>query len=152
MEKRILNVLFGPPKFGEERTTLSFFFSLPGKHFVCGGTTANAVADYLNKPLEIELVYIRKDVPPVGKIDGVDLVTEGIVTLKRVEKLLSGRERPEEDGASLIYKAMQEADEIELCCGFLTEGKKELVSSLVALLRERKKTVRIMENVNINIK
>ena len=135
-----LNVLFGPP-IQKERTVLSFFFSLPGKHVVCGGTTANLVSAYLNKPLDVELTYVLKDVPPIGKIEGCDLVTEGIITMRRVEKLLAGEETLDKDGASLIYQAMQEAEKVSFVCGKLSEEKKTILKKIIAHLKQKGKTV-----------
>ena len=135
-----LNVLFGPP-IQKERTVLSFFFSLPGKHVVCGGTTANLVSAYLNKPLDVELTYVLKEVPPIGKIEGCDLVTEGIITMRRVEKLLAGTESPDSDGASLIYNAMHGAEKINFVCGDLSEEKKILLKKIIFHLKQEKKTV-----------
>ena len=53
---------------------------------VCGGTTAKIAADYLGKELEADLNFIDSDVPPMGKIEGVDLVTEGIITMNKVKE------------------------------------------------------------------
>ncbi len=138
--------MFGPPKYGEERIVLSFFFSLPGARIVCGGTTANTVSSYLQKPIDIELTYIRPDVPPIGKLDGVDLVTEGIITLKRVEEMLKTGEKPGKDGASMILSMIRGAEEIHFICGVLTAEKKELVSSLISLLKE--KNVRVIDTTD----
>ena len=120
---------------------MSFFFSLPGKHFVCGGTTSNIVSDYLKKPLEIELTYVLKDIPPIGKMEGTDLVTEGIITMQRVEKLLSGTDKPDKDGASLIYQDMCNAEKINFVCGDLSEEKKTLLKTIITHLEREGKTV-----------
>ena len=138
MDTKKLNILFGPP-INKERTVLSFFFSLPGKHIVSGGTTSNIVAEYLNKPLNIELVYIRKDIPPIGEMEGVDLVTEGVITMTRVKKLLAGEDAPEGDGASLIYKEMEIADEIIFVCGVLSDEKETLLTEITSLLNTQGK-------------
>ena len=142
--ENIINILFGPPKHGKERMTISFFFNLPGKHIVCGGTTANLVSDYLKKPLTVDLVYYRDDVPPVGKMEGVDLVTEGILTLTRVKEMLIEDEAPAGDAASLIYKMLCAAEEICFVCGVLTEEKKTLLTGVVALLQKRSKSVTVL--------
>ena len=139
--KKTLNILFGPPKYGKERMVLSFFFNLPGKHIVCGGTTANIVSDYFKKPLTVDLFYVRNDVPPAGRIEGVDLVTEGLLTLKRVKGMFSSGETPDKDAASAIYREMTQADEINFVCGVLTDEKKELINQLLSLLEDMGKKV-----------
>ena len=77
-----MNLLFGPPSNRDDcDRMLSLFFSKEGKHIVCGGTTSSIVAKYLGKPLEATLNFEKSDVPPIAKIEGVDLVTEGVITI-----------------------------------------------------------------------
>lgn len=77
------NVMIGPPENrADDQATMRLFFSKAGAHAVCGGTTAKTVATYLGKE-----VYSREDtatdtVPAMLRIDGVDLVTEGLLTLR----------------------------------------------------------------------
>lgn len=63
---------------------MSLFFSKSGKHIICGGTTSVLAAGYLHKPLTATFDYIDPDIPPTAVLDGVDLVTEGVLTLNRV--------------------------------------------------------------------
>lgn len=77
------NMVMGPPARGhDECAALRLFFSKHGKHIVCGGTTSQIVARFLDKPLELLQGTGDGDVPDMGKIDGVDLTTEGIITLQ----------------------------------------------------------------------
>ena len=149
MENKV-NILFGPPKYGKERMILSFFFNLPGKHIVCGGTTVNLVSDYLKKPLTVDLTYHRDDVPPVGKMDGVDLVTEGFLTLTRLKEMLINGETPERDAASLIYKEISAADEICFVCGELSEEKKILLAEIVARLQKRTQKATVLNGTSLS--
>ena len=55
----------------------------PGKKVVCGGTSANIVARVLHRKIETTLNYADPTLPPTGKIQGIDLVTEGVLTLSR---------------------------------------------------------------------
>ncbi len=130
--------------------TISFFFNLPGKHIVCGGTTANLVADYLNKSLTVDLVYYRDDVPPVGKMEGVDLVTEGILTLTRVKEMLIKRERTGRDAASLVYSMLCAAEEICFVCGVLSDEKKLLLAEIVACLQKESKKVTVLNGTSLS--
>lgn len=80
-----VNVLFGPPENPEDvGKMMSLFFSKEGCHIVCGGTTSQLVADFLGKTVEVDMSYMNSDIPPIAKIEGVDLVTEGVVTMSRV--------------------------------------------------------------------
>ena len=78
-----VNMLFGPPRNRDDADRMmSLFFSKEGKHIVCGGTTSSIAAQYLGKPLR--LCFERSDIPPMGEIEGVDLVTEGVITVSKV--------------------------------------------------------------------
>ncbi len=80
-----MNLLFGPPANRDDcNRMLSLFFSKAGKHIVCGGTTSSIVAKYLDKPLKATLSFEQSDVPPIAEIEGVDLVTEGVITVNKV--------------------------------------------------------------------
>lgn len=57
-----------------------------GKKVVCGGTTSKIVARELGQKIDVELKYYDEEVPPTAHIEGIDLVTEGILTLSAAEK------------------------------------------------------------------
>lgn len=80
-----VNLLFGPPvNPDDENRMLALFFAKEGKHVVCGGTTSKVVARYLDKEIEPLANTEQTDIPPISRIEGVDLVTEGVVTINRV--------------------------------------------------------------------
>jgi hypothetical protein len=127
--RRPMNFMIGPPTSPDDVTKMmSLFFSKEGKHIVCGGTTSTLAAAYLNKPLQTGLPrYLDPDIPPTAKIEGVDLVTEGIITINRVldfaRDYLSGNVRyPDwstgQDGASQIAQLLfEEATDINFYVG-----------------------------------
>lgn len=123
-----MNVLIGPPSNPDDcRKMMSLFFSKEGKHVVCGGTTSNIAAEYLHKPLKTKLEYFDKDIPPTAEIEGVDLATEGIITINKVllyaQDYLKDNESYKEwsykrDGASLIARMLfEEATDINFFVG-----------------------------------
>ena len=57
-----------------------------GKKVVCGGTTSKIVARELGQRIDVELKYYDEEGPPTAHIEGIDLVTEGILTLSAAEK------------------------------------------------------------------
>lgn len=82
-----VNVAIGPPENRDDcGKMMSLFFSRGGKHIVCGGTTSNIAADYLGKALIPELSFPDPNIPPIARIEGVDLVTEGVITMSKVVK------------------------------------------------------------------
>ncbi|MBS7361319.1 MAG: serine/threonine-protein phosphatase, partial [Oscillospiraceae bacterium] len=80
-----MNLLIGPPSNRADCSKMmSLFFSKKGKHIVSGGTTSTIAAEYLGKPLKPQLEYLDPEIPPIATIEGVDLVTEGVITVSKV--------------------------------------------------------------------
>ena len=123
-----VNILFGPPRNRDDNDRMmSLFFSKEGKHIICGGTTSSIAARYLGKEVKASLSFERSDVPPIAEIEGVDLVTEGVITISKVieyaKDALDKNELYEKwsfqrDGASLICRLLfEEATEINFYVG-----------------------------------
>ena len=82
-----MNLLIGPPSNPDDCSKMmSLFFSKEGKHIVCGGTTSSIAAEFLHKPLMPTVDYPDPEIPPIARIEGVDLVTEGVITINKVLK------------------------------------------------------------------
>ena len=104
-ERGQVNLMIGPPSRREdEQAMMSLFFSKAGKHIVCGGTTSKLAADYLGVPLDTSADYLDPEIPPTSKIAGVDLVTEGAITINRV---LSYAQNYLEDNQSYVQWSYQ---------------------------------------------
>ena len=123
-----MNILFGPPSHRDDcNKMMSLFFSKEGKHIVCGGTTSFIAAKYLNKPLIPSLDFEDKGIPPTATLEGVDLVTEGVITINRVleyaKDYLADNKSYEQwsfkrDGASMIARLLfEEATDINFFVG-----------------------------------
>ena len=123
-----MNILFGPPSNRDDcDRMMSLFFSKEGKHIVCGGTTSSIAAKYLGKQLRTSLNFESSDVPPISEIEGVDLVTEGVITMNKVltyaKDYLEDNESYEQwsfkrDGASLMSRLLfEEATDINFFVG-----------------------------------
>lgn len=123
-----VNLLFGPPRNRDDANRMmALFFSKEGKHIVCGGTTSSIAAKFLGKEVKPSLHFEVSDVPPIAEIEGVDLVTEGVITINKVlqyaKDYLSGNESYEhwgykKDGASLICRLLfEEATDINFYVG-----------------------------------
>lgn len=84
-ERQVVNLIIGPPESKQDdEKILKLFFSKDGKKIVCGGTTAQIVSKYLHTPVKVSSNYVDPLVPATGCIEGVDLVTEGVVTIGKV--------------------------------------------------------------------
>lgn len=123
-----MNLLFGPPSNRSDcDRMMSLFFSKEGKHIICGGTTSSIAAKYLRKPLRPSLNFERSDIPPTAELEGVDLVTEGVITVNKVleyaKDYLDKNECYEHwsfkrDGAALICRLLfEEATDINFYVG-----------------------------------
>ncbi|MDR2631291.1 MAG: serine/threonine-protein phosphatase [Spirochaetaceae bacterium] len=124
-----INLLIGPPeKPSEVQKMMALFFAKEGKHIVCGGTTSSLAAQFLGKPLLTGIPrYIDPDIPPVASIEGVDVVTEGVITINRVLDYARDYNKDNEnyahwnygkDGASLIARLLfEEATDINFYVG-----------------------------------
>ena len=123
-----MNILFGPPSNRDDaERMMSLFFSKEGKHIICGGTTSTIASKYLKKPLQATLNFENSDIPPVAKLEGVELVTEGVITVNKVLEYaldyLAENEMYEHwnykrDGASLICQLLfEEATDINFYVG-----------------------------------
>ncbi len=127
-KRQPMNILFGPPRFRDDcDRMMSLFFSKEGKHIVCGGTTSSIAAKYLGKTVKATLSFEKSDVPPIAEIEGVDLTTEGVITISKVieyaKDALGKNELYEQwgyghDGASLICRMLfEEATDINFFVG-----------------------------------
>ena len=111
-------IFTGPPynKSKDREYCMSFGF-FNGKKAICGGTTANMIS----RELKREIININPedcgDLPPIAKMDGIDLVTEGILTLTRAAEYLEQEELHHKDAAGLLVKFLLESDIIEFMVG-----------------------------------
>jgi len=112
-------VMVGPPSDKKLDTQIvRQLMNSDGLKIICGGTTAQIVARELNVPINVNrILAIRQEVPPTASIQGIDLVTEGVLTLAKTrdilrqcvksEKILRNLlEDQSEDGATLLAKAL----------------------------------------------
>jgi hypothetical protein len=86
-----IDIFTGPPADADHDSyVIKEFMKGTGKKIICGGTTSNIASRELGRELKVNLDFFDKDVPPTATMEGIDLVTEGILTLsKAVEKLKS---------------------------------------------------------------
>lgn len=160
-----VNIMVGPPvDKSMDDFYIGRFLEGEGKKVVCGGTSSQIVARYLGKEVRATFDFPDKDVPPIGYIDGIDLTTEGVVTLRRLlehsEKYLSVSDLTpkyfnKKDGASLLANVLfEEATDIKFFVGqsinkahqglpIDTTMKLKLVESLTQNLRKMGKNVEV---------
>jgi len=121
--KQVATVLTGPPADPEDDSELvARFMKARGLHAVCGGTTAKIVSRHTGLPLEVDLETMTPDVPAFARIEGMDLVTEGILTLTMVNELLQAGTDQDDikyktDGASELLRFLLNTDHVHFIVG-----------------------------------
>ncbi len=121
--KRVLVMFTGPPvqKEDDERVVDELMDS-PGKRVVCGGTSATIVGRRLGRAISVDLETGTDSVPATGRIDGIDLVTEGTLTVTRALEIIRAEAADDSlkwkiDGASRLVLLLREADEVKVLLG-----------------------------------
>jgi hypothetical protein len=158
-----LIVFTGPPlDEGNDHIFVNKLLDYPGRKVVCGGTTGNIVAGFLKEKVVTDMSTLRPEVPPIGKLSKIDLVTEGIVTLARTLENLKACEGdlsrlvPDRNGAYLLTRELILADEIFFLVGqqintvyhspLLPSNisvRRNLIEQIAAILSELTKDVKI---------
>lgn len=126
--RKRVNLMIGPPSSEKlDDSMVRSFFGSEGMHIVCGGSTSRIAARHLGVEVEASLDYGESELPPLYRIQGVDLTTEGVVTISKVldyaHEYLEGEQLVPEwklsnDGASLIANALFEyASDVDFFVG-----------------------------------
>jgi hypothetical protein len=120
-EPRKLLLITGPPYEKEKDIELSAKVNdYNGKVIISGGTTADIIARELKRKIVDELIFEDPDLPPESFVDGIDLVTEGILTLQKVSEILKNYNNSVKLGkgpADKIVRLLMESDEIHFIIG-----------------------------------
>jgi len=118
---RRLLVITGPP-FSKDRDgeLAELMQTFDGRKAICGGTTAGIVSRLLGRPVTMDLKNLDPEIPPPAAMEGVDLVTEGTVTLAKVAEILE-RGNPGEptckNPATDLVSLMLQSDIVEFVVG-----------------------------------
>ena len=165
MKKNIVNIMVGPPADREDdRSYFETFFQKEGMHVVCGGTTAKLVADYLQTEVAGLPDSGTEEVPAMSEIKGIDLVTEGLLTLEKLvdyyddfqeDRTYFNQIIKKKDGAAELFRVLfAEATEINFFFGNALndnytslhidrEKKKKMALELIDHLKTEGKKVKI---------
>ncbi|QTA38535.1 SpoIIE family protein phosphatase [Thermosipho ferrireducens] len=117
-EKRILTIMVGPPEDEKnDELVVNKLLNSRGKKVICGGTTGKIVEKITGKKIDIDIRNISKNSPPVGYMDGVELVTEGIITLTQVFRFYENQIQELGLGAKKLINLLEWADIINFLVG-----------------------------------
>jgi hypothetical protein len=120
-EPRKLIICTGPPyEKDKDKELAAKVMAYKGKVILCGGTTADIIARELNRTIIDELIFEDPELPPESFMEGIDLVTEGILTLQKVNEILKIYNNSVKLGkgpADKIVRLIMESDEIHFIIG-----------------------------------
>lgn len=157
---RKVTIMIGPPaKKEDDYFVVNKLMDGFGAKVVCGGTTGNIVGRILGRNVSVDLTTNTKKIPPIGILPGIDLVTEGAVTLvyalehlkygTKLKELKNGR-----DGASRLATLLTEADDIDFIIGTAANPalqgvgvpaiyayKQHVIHDLISVLKTKGKNV-----------
>ncbi len=132
IRKPVQLLLFTGPPVDQKRDAqiVRQFMKSTGKKVVCGGTAANIVSRELGEHIHTCMDYLDPTIPPIAHIKGLDLVTEGVLTIQRTIELLEQFAERKirlsdlgKDGASLLCKIfIEEATHVDLWLGKAING------------------------------
>ena len=164
-ERSVVNILAGPPENREDdNRVLKLFFAKAGLRVICGGTTAQAVSNFQGKPLTVIEESDTPEIPAMYRMENVDYVTEGVVTLKKVLELcrrhltdplgLLELRRKKDAASALALVLIETATDVNIYFGMAAneahEGtefdfqvKLSLIRQLEECLRQMDKNVKI---------
>jgi len=152
-------VLIGPPRDQEDDLeVVDKLMRSEGIKVVCGGTTAGIVSRVLGRELRVDHGSGNQRVPPTSTISGIDLVTEGAVTLVDAMDHLKNKTGPKElrgrDGASRLAAILTAADSVHFIVGTAANPaqqgpevpaiyiyKQYIIQDLIRILQEMGKNV-----------
>lgn len=120
-EPRTSLVFTGPPFLQKKDAEYAQMFKdFNGKKAICGGTTANLISRELNIPITMDKAISVGKLPSCSYMDGVDLVTEGILTLTQaLEYLDLGETTGIDNAAGKLVEFLLDSD----CINFMVGAK-----------------------------
>ncbi|MFP4457667.1 MAG: SpoIIE family protein phosphatase [Clostridia bacterium] len=159
---RILNLITGPPESkSNDRKMVKDFLESDGEKIICGSTTADIVSKYMNKKVEVLEISPSFAKPPQYSIEGIDIVSEGAVTLNQVYNLIEidPDAYDESSSVSKIAKKLRASDQINIFWGlssntahsdtsFIQMGileRKTILPLLIRKLERLDKTINVMK-------
>lgn len=124
-QPRRLLLVTGPPYNRERDAELAERVrGHTGRTAICGGTTAGIIGRRLGRDIAMNMASLDPEVPPSSMMEGVDIVTEGTVTLARVAQRLERPTLPVSDpvratgtAADQLLALLLDSDVIEFIVG-----------------------------------
>ncbi len=120
-EPRKLLICTGPPyEEDRDKQLADAVRNFDGRKILCGATTGDIISRELNLKITDSFEFEDPDLPPISYMPGIDLVTEGILTLSKVSEILKVYNNNYQLGkgpADQIVKLIKDSDEINFIIG-----------------------------------
>lgn len=120
-EPREFMLITGPPFFKiKDYEFVNNIKNFKGKKAICGGTTSEIIARELELNIGSAHEYYEAAIPPKSKIEGFELVSEGLLTIGKVEEILenyTSETRLGDTAADDIVRLLLDHDIIHLIVG-----------------------------------
>jgi len=127
-----LVVAIGPPvDKAKDKEVVNKVLRFEGKKVICGGTTANIFAKCMNRELKVDIKKNKEKIPPKATIQGIDLVTEGVITLAKTKEILEQDILKSDDPALLTYKEPENPSQELVNAFYKADSIKFLVGTAV---------------------
>lgn len=118
---RKLLLCTGPPyEEANDHQLASRLKYFDGRKIICGATTSSIISRELRIPVIDSQDFLDPELPPTSEMEGVDLITEGILTLSKVFSILESHDDNRELGAGAadsIVRLLLDSDEITFVVG-----------------------------------
>jgi hypothetical protein len=117
---KTLTIFTGPPSEPRhDHAVIRRFLASTGWKAICGGTTAKIASDFVGKPMVLDKTVDSLIAPPSHRLEGVDLLTEGALTLNQVYNILDADPASfdEESGVTQLIDFMRAADRVHFMIG-----------------------------------
>ena len=119
-EPREALIFTGPPYHQQkDKEYAEMFANFKGKKAIAGGTTANLISRELNRPITMDTTISIGKLPACSYMEGVDLVTEGILTLTKTLEYLENGTPDIDNAAGKLVKFLLDSD----CINFMVGAK-----------------------------
>lgn len=123
---RPATVMVGPPVNKEmDEVVVGKLMHAEGLRVVCGGSTSQIVSRVTGRPLDVSIDYENPAIPPTAKIPGIDLVTEGVLTIGKTLDIIRAL-LEQNDPASLDTYTLNKKDGATLLAKVLLEDSTEI--------------------------
>lgn len=156
-----VNVLICPPKNRDDDVwVVNKFINSKGKKIVCGGSTSQMVSRVLQREIKTydDKIY-DANIPPISHIKGIDLVTEGLLTVDKTYHIINSIKYDclnninfnKQDAATLLSKMLyDDSTDIEFFVGTSVNAghinfkpKILIINQLIKLLKKCGKNVKV---------